>query len=173
MMSAVEARLEYDFRGVIDKTLATNAVFAFCLLLSVIVDIGNSYSGFTGVMYGFQWLAYLPLAFYVVRVSPTRALYGVVLGCGVWLVVLSLMQAIYYGQASGCSVVARRSLLSAECAHPSAQKSACVFSVFLFLGGGVLQFLLLRHKDYILPGPMQAPVGAGGSSYEKVAAGDL
>lgn len=163
----------FEYKEGLDAVFAVNMVCTLCLIISLLVDVGNSFTGFTGMLFGALWVAYLPIAYYVVRISPgERVAYGIVLGLGIWLVVLTLMEAIYYGQVSNCSSVGgvRRALLSAECAHPAAQKSACVFSVFLFLGGGVLQVLLLKHKDVLLPNPSAL---SSGSAYDKVAVTDL
>lgn len=145
--------MSYSFTELIDSTLIAEGVFVFCYVISSLFLLSNSYAGFVGGMFGIVWIVYLAFAYYSIRMKPSRILYGVTLGVSVMLIILTLQQAIFWGQSSGCSQTAdgHRRLLGIECYQIGAMKSVCTFSVFLFLAEIFLVFILLRHKDDLLP----------------------
>jgi ABC-type branched-subunit amino acid transport system permease subunit len=143
--------LGYPHTQLIDGTLAAQAVFLLCLLISALFLLSNSYSGFVLFLYSVIWICWIPGSYYSMRMAPGRLLYGVTLGVGAMLLILTLMEAIFFGQSSGCSQTPERRLLGIECYQTGAMKSVCTFSVFLFLSQTFFLFVVLRHKDELLP----------------------
>jgi len=144
--------LGYPHTQLIDATLAAQSVFVLCLLISALFLLSNSYSGFVLFLYGVIWMCWIPGSYYSTRMASGRLLYGVMLGVGAVLAILTLMEAIFFGQSSGCSQTPkRRLLLGIECYQTGAMKSVCTFSVFLFISQIIFLVVVLRHKDELLP----------------------
>lgn len=101
---------------------------------------------------------------YGLKYHKCRTVYGAVMGAGVFLVVLALETAIFWGEYSKCdptSSLADR--WNSECGQVQAMQSACVFAVFMFLSLLGQLVLLYMYKDAILgTGPLNE--GVGGSA---------
>ena len=136
---------------VLRNLLLTEGVCVFCYLVSSLFLLGNSYAGFTTFFFGLVVAGALGLKLYALT-ARDRVLYGAMLGVVTLGLVMTLMQAILWGQSAGCAASGSgRRLLGVECTNVGAMKSVCTFSVFLFLQELVFLALVLRHKDDLLP----------------------
>ena len=77
------------------------------------------------------------------------------MGSGLFLVILSLQTAIFWGEYSKCQPAKTFNDTSAECKTKSAMISATVFAVFMFLTLIIHLLILFMYKDAILgSGPL-------------------
>ena len=165
----------YTFNEVLNAVLQGECVCVFSYIISSLFLLSHSYAGFTTFVYGLVLAASIGLKFYSLR-AKDRVLYGAMLGVVTLLVVMTLQQAIFWGQSSGCTKTGvRRALLGVECNQVGAMRSVCTFSVFMFLLECLFLVLVLRHKDDLLPvgsgasgGVAGEFVSAGPASYKPV-----
>lgn len=155
----------YSHGQLFDGLLLTQVGLTVAYVISSFFVVSNPYNGFNaivlGVIYGFS----ISLGYYFIRNSISRTKFGFVLSTAVILIFISLENAIFWGQYSGCqtfdSADARRlreisyfhvtrRLFDSACAHTAAMKSLCAFSVLLFLSYIFEVFILLRFKDEFL-----------------------
>jgi hypothetical protein len=98
---------------------------------------------------------------YLLKYHKSRTVYGGVMGAGLFLVVLSLQTAIFWGEYSKCTPgQSLEDRYNSECSNREAMVSACVFSVFMFLALLGQLALLFMYKDAILG---SAPLNEGGA----------
>jgi len=161
----------------LDYTLIAQLLFSCCYLISSFFVFGNDYAGFNALLLSVFFFLKIYFTYVGIKKSPSRSLYGAVLGSGLILLVLSLQSAIFWGQYADCEKAsqpssaptnspaqaqkilmnssanldfAQRQLLGVECNHTSAMKSVCAFSVFMFLAYIVELGLLLKFKNEFL-----------------------
>mmetsp|Transcript_5545 Transcript_5545/g.5726 ORF Transcript_5545/g.5726 Transcript_5545/m.5726 type:complete len:254 (+) Transcript_5545:107-868(+) len=89
----------------IDLTLAAQAFFTFCYLISSFVVGGNYYGGFIAVFTGLLYATSIGITYYGIRHKPSRMMYGSVLGAGTMLIFTSLMAAVFWGQYAECQTL--------------------------------------------------------------------
>lgn len=106
---------------------------------------------------------------YGLKYHKSRTVYGALMGAGLFLTVLALETAIFWGEYSKCSPgKSLADLYNNECSNTSAMISACVFAVFMFLTLLVQLVLLFMYRDAILgTGPLNEGLGVGASASNK------
>ncbi len=138
----------YSHDEIIDGLIVCQIVFIFCYLISTFVTIWTSYGGLGSVASGFLYAAFCALTYYGLRRNISRTIYGIILGGSFILVFITLESAIYWGQYANCDHFSSSSQF--HCAKQSAMKSACTFSVFLFLSYLALLGVMTKFKNEIL-----------------------
>jgi hypothetical protein len=142
--------MDYSHTEVLTRILQSECLFTFCFVISSLFLLSNSYAGFITFIYGLAMASAIVGKWYSVS-AKDRVIFGVCLGVVSMQIVMTLQFAIFWGQSSGCVQQQGRRLLSAECNQVGAMKSVCTFSVFSFLADLALLFVLLKHKDDLLP----------------------
>lgn len=178
----------YPYGTQLDLTLAAQSVFTFCYFISSLVLLDNSYAGFNGALMGLLYGATIALSYKGLKTDQNRVIYGIILGAVFVLVFMSLQNAIFWGQYSGCETYTaptdddkkkndddkRRRLTGVECYYTSAMSSMSAFSVFMFLSYIVQLYLMIKNKHEILGDPgakggyATIPPRAPNSSYRPV-----
>jgi len=153
----------YTHEQLIDGSLLCQVVLTSCYFISSLFTLSNPYAGFNGFFLGLIYYIFIVLSYYGIRKHITRTHYGFVLAGTIFLIFISLENAIFWGQYSNCQVYdARRRLnniisekhrltsYSVACHHTAAMKSVCTFSVFLFLSYIFQVLVYLKFKDELL-----------------------
>jgi hypothetical protein len=182
----------YNFQELVTFSIVSQAVCAFCFLLSAISLRGNEFAGAVGIITGIIYASFTGFCYYGIVKRPTRLGFGVVLGLAFVLVFISLEAAIFWGQYANCSLsslldsnASQRYMLAtstelpssmettsssssssrshvrtnrlfststytAECNNRPGMRSACAFSVLMFLNYLFFILVLLRFKDDVL-----------------------
>lgn len=161
----------YSHEEILDGLVVVQVVFVFCYLISAFVTFSSSFGGLSSVVSGLVFAAFTGLTYYGLRRNISRTIYGIILGGSFILVFITLESAIYWGQYGNCEHVSTSSPY--HCAHQSAMKSVCTFSVFLFLSYLVLLGVMTKFKNEILgTAPLNesmgyAPVSTSTSAHDK------
>jgi hypothetical protein len=105
---------------------------------------------------------------YGVRYWLCRTFYGVLMGAGLFLVILSFQTAVFWGQYSGCQPLQWGSQWTGtvECRQRDAMISACVFAVLMLLSLLLQLGVLFMYKEQILG---NKPLDEGLGTYEPIA----
>jgi hypothetical protein len=99
----------------------------------------------------------------------SRTLFGVILGGGTLLTVLSLQTAIFWGNYSSCKSIGYDRFV--QCDHVAAMISACVFAVFMFITLLAQLVIMIFRRDEIL-GDVALDEGLGYSKVNSLASKD-
>eukprot|EP01041_Mallomonas_annulata_P004900 gene4900-9767_t len=145
------------YQQFVDLTLAVQAFFSFCYLITSFIVGSNPYAGFIAVFTALIYIGYIAVAWYGIRRKPTRLMYGGILGGCLVLVCMSLMDAIFWGQYAQCHTwdgvyrrLDSRQLTGVYCKQRPAMRALCAFSVFMFLSYLVLTGIMMKFKNEIL-----------------------
>eukprot|EP01031_Cornospumella_fuschlensis_P030497 gene30496-36860_t len=156
----ISALQDYSPDQLLKGTLLIQVVFVACYLISAVFLATNTYAGFNALLLGVVIIAVIGLSYYGLFKEVTRTLFGIVLGCSVMLIFMTLQSAIFWGQYSDCNP---HSLLNSviQCYNPAAMKSCCTFSVFLFLTYIAQVAAMIRYKNDVLgAAPSNEAVGS-------------
>ncbi|RYH14110.1 hypothetical protein EON65_34150 [archaeon] len=151
---------DYSPDQILKGNLLLQVVFVVCYLISALFIASNTYAGFNSLLLGIIIIAVIGLSYYGLFKEVTRTLFGIVLGCSVMLIFMTLQSAIFWGQYSDCTP---NSLLNSvtQCYNPAAMKSCCTFSVFLFLTYIAQVAAMIRYKNDVLgAAPSNEAVGS-------------
>lgn len=146
----------YPFDALIDYNLIFQALCSFCYLISCFFILSNPYGGSNAFLLGIVFAGNIALSYQGIRRAISRTYFGVVLACTIFLILIALQNAIYWGEYSDCSEarrldgVGRALSIGYYCQNRHAMKSVCAFSVLMFLSYIFQVALLIRYKDEIL-----------------------
>lgn len=159
-MAAVISFLEaffsqYSPLAIFDISIATQLAFGISFFISSCVAFSNQYAGFLGLLTGIFYISFSLLTYYGIRKRINRTIFGAVLGASSVFLMISLQTSIFWGQYGNCEAnhnfqIDRKGAIGVQCTNPSAMKSMCAFSVFLFLSYISQCGILLVYKDNIL-----------------------
>ena len=144
---------QYSHTTLFDATLVIQLLFTLSFLISASFVFANPYNGFNTIFLGIVYLAFIGVSFYCIRYDISRTKFGAILAACLYLVFLSLENAIYWGQYSNCSVPGFFKYFADHiiyCNNTAAMSSVSAFSVLMFLSYLFELFLLFRFKDNFL-----------------------
>ena len=125
------------------------SLFAFALTVCAFVVAGTANAGFNIVLSSFLNMGFILGAWYVIRNSKTPIAIGFLIGAVCPLAFLNMMNGIYWGQLSRCTVGVV-GLSQYTCTNPSAYVAVSVFSTFIFLLESMLAYVIIIWRGALI-----------------------
>ena len=125
------------------------SIFSFGLTICAFVVAGTSNAGFNIVLSSFLNMGFLLGAWYVIRNSKTPIAIGFLIGALCPLAFLNMMNGVYWGQLSHCTV-GIVGLSQYTCTNPTAYGAVSVFSVLIFLLQSMLAFVIISWRGALI-----------------------
>jgi len=152
--------------GLIEMCVYIEGLCTIGFLITAFVLGANTYAGFTAIFTGLVYCGYVVISYFGLENFKSRTFFGILLGAGVFLCILSLQTAVFWGEYSKCRPSTQ---LTVECKQREAMVSACVFACFMFIFLLAQMVLLYLYKDKLLgEGALDEGTGPKGT-YSKVA----
>jgi hypothetical protein len=169
----------YSHAEILDISFVVNSVASLLFVVfSFPLESKNS-DGVIALLTGLVFVAFIPVSYYSLRMSPSRTGIGVVLGASVIMIMIALQTAIFWGQSGNCKIYSispndshdhelrsHRYLqgehnappssgmgseyIRTKCSSAGAMKRLCAVSVFLFLYYIYFVGVLYQYSDEIV-----------------------
>ena len=125
------------------------SIFTFGLTICAFVVAGTANSGFNIVLSSFLNVGFVLGAWYVIRNSKTPIAVGFLIGAVCPMALLNMMNGIYWGQLSHCTVGVA-GLSQYTCTNPTAYGAVSVFSVLIFLMQSMLAYVIISWRGSLI-----------------------
>ena len=155
-----------DTPRLLSSILGLTCLTSFAFFVSACVTASTANAGFSTLLTSFLYVAFCVGGLHTVTRSPTAVSVGFLIGVSTMLCIMSLQEAIFWGQLAGCDAtllgadISKNVIAQYTCSAKSAYRSVCAFAVFNFLLTGAFTGALVRGKDDVL--------GDGGGGYDDV-----
>ena len=126
--------------------LYINFLFAFSLTICAFVVAGTAIAGFNIVLTAFLNLGSIFGAWYVIRNSKTPIAVGFIIGVFCTLAFLNMMNCVYWGQLSHCTVEEGND----TCTNPTAYAAVSFFSLITFLWQNFLAYMIIKWRGALI-----------------------
>ena len=136
-------------RGKLILSLYIIAIFTFGLTICAFVVAGTANAGFNIVLSAFLNMGFILGAWYVFRNSKTPIAVGFLIGALCPLAFLNMMNGVYWGQLSHCTVGVV-GLSQYTCTNPTAYGAVSVFSVLIFLMQSMLIYVIISWRGALI-----------------------